>query len=185
MFVNRKYVLLGTLIILLVSCKRDRNHPGYSYYPDMAFSQAYETWSENDVWEDRRTMREPVKGTVPREMIPYFLEKNKDDRVKAGSVFMMHQDTSQRDISRGKELYDLVCMQCHGEKGNGKGKLHLEGWYGYPPASLVNEKMKAVPDGEIYHVITAGYNLMGSQGSILRPAERWEVVRYVRGLQEL
>ncbi|MBU2652131.1 MAG: cytochrome c [Bacteroidetes bacterium] len=170
------------LAVLLASCAKDRNHPGYTYYPDMAYSRAYESWSENPLSEDGRAMLNPVKGTVPRERIPYFLDKNKNDRTSAGSIFTM-DSPMKNDTIPGKAMFELICMQCHGMFGDGKGKLFTSGWYSYPPASLLSEKMKTVPDGEIYHVITVGYNLMGAHGSLLTPPERWSVVSYVRKLQ--
>jgi len=170
------------LTVLLVSCAKDRNHPGYTYYPDMTYSRAYESWSENPVFGDGKTMLNPVKGTVPRERIPYFLEKNKDDRTSAGLFFIM-DSVIKNDSITGKAMFELICMQCHGKLGDGKGKLFTSGWYSYPPASLLSEKMTTVPDGEIYHVITVGYNLMGAHGALLTPQERWNVVSYLRKLQ--
>jgi len=42
--------------------------------------------------------------------------------------------------------------------------------------------MKAVPDGEIYHVITSGYGVMGAHGSQIIPDDRWKIVLYVKDI---
>lgn len=149
----------------------------------MTYSQAYEPFSENPLFADSNNMQSPIDGTVPREMIPYQLKKTKEDRAKAGQFYMNPIISSPGVISEGKELFELICKQCHGEKGDGQGKLFVDKLYPYPPASLISEKLKAAPDGEIYHVITVGFNLMGSYSSILTQEERWKVVHYIRELQ--
>ena len=48
-----KLMLLGVSIALLqMSCDDNWNHPGYSYFPDMEQSQAYETYTPNPVYAD-------------------------------------------------------------------------------------------------------------------------------------
>ena len=81
-------------------------------------------------------------------------------------------------------LFELICRQCHSEKGDGQGKLFVDKLYPYPPASLISEKLKGASDGEIFHVISVGFNLMGTYSSILTQEERWIVVHYIRELQK-
>jgi len=149
----------------------------------MTYSQAYEPFAENPLFIDSNNMQSPIDGTVPREMIPYQLKKTKSDRIRAGELLNNPIEVSPEIIETGKELFILICQQCHGEKGDGQGKLFVDKLYLYPPASLVSEKLKAVPDGEIFHVISVGYNLMGTYSSILTQEERWMVVHYIRELQ--
>lgn len=176
-------ILGGFAFLLLNSCQRDNNHPGYIYTPDMTYSQAYEPFSENPLFLDSNNMQSPIDGTVPREMIPYQYEKNKEDRVKAGQNLINPVEATSDVISEGRELFELICKQCHGEKGDGQGRLFVDKLYPYPPASLISEKLQAAPDGEIYHVVSVGYNLMGSYSSILTQEERWKLVHYIRELQ--
>lgn len=61
------YTLLVLILMFgLGSCKKNPNHPGYVYLPDMDVSRAYDTYTENPVFEDGKTLREPVEGTIPR-----------------------------------------------------------------------------------------------------------------------
>lgn len=175
--------VVGLAILMLNSCQHNNNHPGYIYTPDMAYSQAYEPFAENPLFADSNNMQAPIDGTVPREMIPYQFKKTKQDRIRAGEVILNPVKISPEVIIKGKELFRLICQQCHGEKGDGKGKLFVDKLYPYPPASLISEKLKAAPDGEIFHVISVGYNLMGTYSSILTQDERWMVVHYIRELQ--
>jgi mono/diheme cytochrome c family protein len=170
-------------IATLISCQRDNNHPGYIYTPDMTYSQAYEPFAENPIFADSSNMQAPIDGTVPREMIPYQFRKTKEDRLKAGQFVFNPIEVSPESILKGKELFELICQQCHGINGDGQGKLFVDKLYPYPPASLISEKLKAAPDGEIFHVISVGYNLMGTYSSILTQEERWMVVHYIREMQ--
>ena len=46
-----------------------------------------------------------------------------------------------------------------------------------------DDRLRGVPEGEIFHVITAGKGNMLSYADKLEPADRWAVVAYVRALQ--
>jgi len=171
------------LIALMASCDKNRNHPGYSYFPDMENSQAYETYDENQVWEDGKTNQLPPEGTVPREMIPFDFEKTDVNRTWAGQELENPYHGEAEIVDRGKELYGIYCINCHGDKGDGKGFLYTSGKYPYPPATLLSDKIKDNPDGEIFHVITVGFGMMGSHAAQVIPDDRWKIITYIR--QEL
>jgi mono/diheme cytochrome c family protein len=54
-------------------------------------------------------------------------------------------------------LYEIYCAICHGNEGNGKGKLVTQGKLGIP-----NYKDRDINEGSIYHVMTYGLNSMGA-----------------------
>jgi mono/diheme cytochrome c family protein len=167
----------------LIACDRTHNDPGYDYFPDMAYSKAYETYSANPVFEDGKTLREPVEGTVSRGIIPYPYQKNDTDRLLAGKELVNPLTASNDNLKRGEVAYKRYCINCHGTLADGNGNLFTSGLYNFKPASLVNDKIKKVPDGEIYHVITVGQGVMMAYGGIVRPEDRWKIVMYVRELQ--
>lgn len=181
-----KAEVLSILILswLTFACDRTHNNPGFDYFPDMAYSKAYETYSENPVFADGKTMREPVEGTIPVGMIPYPYQKNDTDRHLAGRELVNPLPVNDENLKRGETAYKRYCINCHGTLADGSGNLFTSGLYNYKPASLVNEKMKKVPDGEIYHVITVGQGVMMAHGGIVRPEDRWKIVMYVRQLQK-
>ena len=168
------------LLILLQSCDRDNNHPGYAYYPDMTNSRAYESYSENPNFGNGITLREPLEGTVPRGYTPLPYTIRPEDRFQAGLDLTNPIELSEKSLERGAVLFERFCIHCHGEKGDGQGFLYTENLYPYPPASLVNDKVKELPDGEIFHTITYGYGVMGTHGSMIRPEDRWKIVSYIR-----
>lgn len=179
MKINRILLIL-IINASLASCDHSRNHPGWDYFPDMAYSNAYETYTENPTFNDGRTMREPVEGTIPLHMIPDHFVKTTEDMIAAGKTHMNPLDANSENIARGSELYERFCLMCHGELGDGKGHLYTTGKYLVPPRTLVSNEMKAKPDGEIYHSITAGFGVMGEHGSMIKQEDRWKIILYIR-----
>lgn len=177
---QNKFLIILISIFVFVACDRDNNNPGYVYIPDMDDSRAYETYTENPVYEDKKTMREPARGTVPRGDIPYPFKKNAEDMKRAGELLKNPYTGTEDVLARGEMMYDRFCLQCHGESGDGKGYLVTEGWYTYQPASIIADKAQAKPDGEFYHNITVGFGLMGAHGPMISEADRWKIVTYIR-----
>jgi mono/diheme cytochrome c family protein len=174
--------LLVVVTLFLSSCNRDRNNPGYVYFPDMDVSRAYDTYTGNPVFEDGKTLREPVEGTIPRGYTPYPYAKNDTDLALAGKAFHnpYYDDTAL--IERGGVLYNRFCDQCHGVKGDGLGILYTSGRFPLPPGVLKSQKVKDRPDGEIFHIMTVGYGIMGSYGAEIRPKDRWKIILYIRNV---
>lgn len=79
-----------------------------------------------------------------------------------------------------------MCTHCHGEKGEGDGKVITVGEYpATPPAynTLKEADGSFKTLGSIFHTITYGKNAMGSHASQLDKDQRWKVAMYVRTLQ--
>jgi len=165
---------------LLTSCDYNRRTTGWQYFDDMVTSPAYESYTSNPNFADGKTMQPPVPGTIPRGIIPYAYKKTDEDRALAAATLVNELETSKENLERGEKMYGIYCMQCHGEKGNGQGRLYVSKKYTYPPASLLSEKMMANPEADIYHVITVGFGIMGEHGSMIKPDDRWKIAMYVK-----
>lgn len=174
------FVLIVLSVTLFTSCDRNRNTTGWQYFDDMVSSPAYETYTHNSNFSDGKTMQPPVEGTIPRGYMKYQYAKNDSDRVKAGLVMHNPLAPTSLNLERGKKVYTVYCSSCHGDQGNGQGRLFTSKKYPYPPANLLSDKMRNVPDGEIYHVITVGWGIMAEHGSMIRPDDRWKAVLYIR-----
>jgi cytochrome c len=146
----------------------------------MIHSRAYETYTPNPNFSDSMTMRVPVEGTIPRDMVPYPYEKNDTDLKLAGKTFENPLESTTSVIEEGKRLYGKFCIICHGEKGEGQGYLITSGKYNVRPRDLTSEKIQNYKDGEIYHVITVGYGVMGAHGPMIRQEDRWKIIHYIR-----
>jgi mono/diheme cytochrome c family protein len=182
-FVRLKYIGVVTLLaVSLFSCNKKRTSPGYIYFPDMTYSQAFETYSENPNFKDDMTLRIPPEGTIPRGYTPFPYEKTEEDMIQAGKELVNPFEPTEENITRGALIFKRDCKQCHGELGDGQGHLYTSKRYPYPPASLINDKMKVKPQGEMFQQVTLGYGVMGPQGLILRPQDRWKVILYIKNV---
>jgi mono/diheme cytochrome c family protein len=84
-------------------------------------------------------------------------------------------------LERGQQQYTIYCAPCHGAVGDGNGITKQYGMGATP--TYHDDRLRGVPEGEIFHVITAGKGNMLSYADKLEPADRWAVVAYVRALQ--
>jgi mono/diheme cytochrome c family protein len=173
-------VFAPLLILAATSCDRDRKHPGWDYFPDMAYSNAYETYSPNEVFPDGKTNQAPVEGTISRDALPFAYGTSTEERTRAGRELTNPVEADENSLARGKHVYEAFCLSCHGVSGEGQGHLVTSGVYKYPVRTLVSEEMKGRPDGEIYHSITLGFGVMGAHGFMIRPEDRWKTILYIR-----
>jgi len=173
-------LILALMLLAAAGCDRDRKHPGWDYFPDMFYSNAYETWSPNEVFADGKTVQAPVAGTVSREALPFMYGTSTEERARAGRELFNPLEYSGENLARGAKVFTVFCVSCHGDKGDGKGHLVSSGVYNYPVRTLVSDEMRGRPDGEIFHTITLGFGVMGAHGSIIRPEDRWKAIMHLR-----
>ena len=177
-------LLLVLLLINFTACNRNRNNPGWDYFPDMFYSTAYETNSGNPNFENGSTMRTPVEGTIPREFAPFEYTNDPESRIKAGKELMNPFKPTNEVILSGKVVYSTFCIGCHGTTGAGDGHLFTSGLYPLKPLSISGENAAKLKDGEIFHTITLGIRSMGAHGSQIIPDDRWKLILYIRKLQK-
>jgi len=185
--VNRIIFRISVILlagIILMSCDRQKNMRGYDYIPDMVYSQAYETNSQNPNFKDSMTMRVPVSGTVPRGFLPFRYTIDSLSWVKAGNELVNPFTSTDDVIARGKLIFTTFCIGCHGAKGRGDGQLYSSGLYPLKPKDLTSAPIAILKDGQIFHTMTLGFGSMGAHGAQIKPDDRWKVVLYVRGLQK-
>ena len=84
---------------------------------------------------------------------------------------------------RGKEIYEQMCVLCHGAagKGNGEAALSLEK---KPANFLALKDIQNETDGEIFWKITVGKPPMSSYDELLTEDQRWKLVNYIRVLNK-
>jgi mono/diheme cytochrome c family protein len=79
---------------------------------------------------------------------------------------------------RGRALFDTYCLVCHGPEGAGDGPVTAK--FVRPPN--LRGASRGFTDGYLYALITNGRGNMPSYNR-LAPAERWDVIHYLRALQ--
>jgi mono/diheme cytochrome c family protein len=90
---------------------------------------------------------------------------------------ILSAENSEVTFKKAKALYSSMCMHCHGEKGDGNGKMMENGTYAGVPSYM---DRTTLGDGQIFYSIYYGKGAMGSHGSILNKREIWTLVHYVR-----
>lgn len=169
---------------LMASCNLDKSTPGYTYMDDMYTSPSLETYAPATQFENGLSAQLPVEGTIPRGYHPYeYANSNEGYELARTTLEMPAAFMSEEALAEGKELYNIFCDHCHGEKGDGNGPLvQQEKILGVP--SYAASRLPDITPGSMYHVIMHGKGIMGSHASQLTYDERWKIVRYVVKLRE-
>jgi mono/diheme cytochrome c family protein len=190
---------------LLASCgTRDPNDPGTEYAPQMYVSKAYEPFSQvdgkdgkNNINPNGANMRTPPAKTIARRRFnTMFASKDSTaDYRRDILAYNIHKDSIQLSdkllknpykptaqvMEEGQVLYTRFCAHCHGENGDGKGKVNDQ----YKGVANISASgaLKNLSGGHIYHVITHGKGRMWPHATLVNPDERWKIVWYVHKLQ--
>jgi mono/diheme cytochrome c family protein len=85
-------------------------------------------------------------------------------------------------LALGEKKYNVYCAACHTKLGDGSSvakRINAMGVVG----NLHDKRIVEQPDGELFHTIRAGKNLMGGYADKLSAEESWAVVAYLRALQ--
>jgi hypothetical protein len=84
-------------------------------------------------------------------------------------------------LEHGRDRYMIYCVVCHDPLGTGRGKI-VERGYTRPPSYHI-PRLRSVPVGHIFAVISEGYGSMPTYAGQISPRDRWAIVAYVRALQ--
>jgi mono/diheme cytochrome c family protein len=122
-------------------------------------------------------MRKPVDGTVARGVLPYPFKGQPDS---AGKYLVNPLMPTKEILETGRQTYLTFCSPCHGNFAQGDSRLR--GQFPNPP-TLHSDKVRNWPDGNIYHVITEGQNVMPSYAPQIARDDRWAIIHYLRALQ--
>jgi mono/diheme cytochrome c family protein len=84
-------------------------------------------------------------------------------------------------LSRGRECFEIDCVPCHGETGDGNGIIVQRGFPAPPSYNI--QRLREAPVGHFFDVMTHGYGVMYSYAARVTPADRWAIAAYIRALQ--
>ena len=84
-------------------------------------------------------------------------------------------------LERGRQRYEINCVPCHGESGDGNGIVVARG-FPAPPSYHI-EHLRTAPIGHFFDVMTRGYGTMYSYANRVTPEDRWAIAAYIRALQ--
>jgi hypothetical protein len=159
-------VCLATLAVFTAGCQIRQ---------DMADQPKNRPLSPSPFFDDGRSERPLLENTVARGSIA-------DDELfvpKESNAFPL--PLTPELLKRGQERYKIFCTPCHGLQGDGNGMVSMRGMK-HPP-SYHDARLRQVPNGYIYDVITNGFGGMLGYSAQIPAADRWAIVAFVRALQ--
>lgn len=198
-------LMLGVLALLLSGCYYDKSDRNIEYAPNMYNSLPLEPYSQTvystqpwigghypaaeedgkvKYFENGLSAQKAPNGTVPRADSWYYTEayspypypETPEGYEQAGQEWTTPLEETEEVVQKGKWVYDIYCVMCHGPQGKGQGSLVTGGAYGgVPDYSTLN-----ITEGKMFHTLTYGKGVMGSYASQVTPRERWEVIAYIK-----
>lgn len=140
----------------------------------------HEPYEENTFFEDNRSARPLVSGTVPRGHL------NADEvlhtaRANGEIVNYYPFEISREWLMRGKERYEIYCSVCHGQTGDGLGMVVRRGFK--QPVSFHEERLRNAAPGYFVDVINQGFGMMYPYKDRVSVKDRWAIAAYIQTLQ--
>ena len=164
---------LGTAVLALaakVACRQDM-HDQPKYIP----------LRPSDFFGDGRSERPLIEGSVARghlkDDVAFYTGKGPDGKPIDTFPFPVTKEV----VERGQQRFNIYCTPCHGHLGNGDGMIPRRG-FRHPP-TYHQDRLRNVPNGYIFDVISAGFGAMPDYAAQIEPRDRWAIVAYIRALQ--
>jgi mono/diheme cytochrome c family protein len=198
------------LIPFAIAAKARNSHssePHIHIFPDMDFQPKYKSDTAMDLFQDGRSNRGEIPGTVARSMMMeddlFYrgLEAGGDNGTGRwttgfpklypdGREFKVDTDL----LARGQNRFNIYCTPCHGYDGHGQGMVpeRVKAGGGLWQARNLVEAPDAqgkggvviqMPNGQLFNTISNGYNTMMGYAAQIPQADRWAIVAYVRALE--
>jgi mono/diheme cytochrome c family protein len=176
--------ILALAALTLTGCMRGCTSPRSPIHmnPNMDYQPRVDSQSESDFFYDGQSMRPPVPGTIARgelrtEPASYYSGKDEADAFIASSPLA----ESDEVLARGLRQFTIYCQPCHEKRGTGKGIMFEYG--SVPMPTFDDERLVAMPDGEMFDVISNGKGMMQGYAYPLAHSDRWAVIAHVRKMQ--
>jgi mono/diheme cytochrome c family protein len=165
----RRGVVLVLLAAAVTGCRQD-----------MHDQPKYRPLRGSELFADGRSARPFVPGTVARGQLRedpvFFTGKSGDDFVAEIPV-----KVTAELLARGRTQYEVFCAPCHGRTGRGDGMIVQRGFK--KPSSYHVDRLRQVPIGYYYDVVTNGFGAMSDYAAQVTPEDRWAIAAYIRTLQ--
>ena len=164
--------LLIVTVVISAGCRQDmHNQP------------RFKPLAESDFYADLRSARPPVDGTVARGDLradSYYYSGMLPGTNNAGDY--MPFPVTKEVLERGRDRFNIYCSPCHSRLGDGKGIVPSRGFARTPPSFHI-DRLRKVPLGYFFDVMTHGFGLMQDYSAQISPEDRWKVAAYIRALQ--
>ncbi len=148
---------------------------------DMHDQPRLEALEASSFFDNGMASRQLPAGTVPWGQLreDTHLWQGKD--ASGEFVDALPMPLTRELVERGQTRYEIYCSVCHDSTGGGRGMIVRRGYKQPPP--LYEQRLKDLPAGYFFDVMTAGFGLMSSYKNQIPVEDRWAIVAYVRALQ--
>jgi len=174
-----RFLMLMPFLWGTLACGPKGNQPNIEIIQDMMVQPAVKSQRPEPFFEDGIGSRVPPSNTRPIGFKPYAYPA--DILAAEKELKNPFSESTGEVLLTGQKYYETNCAVCHGYSGKGDGPVTPK--YPLPIPSLVVDKAKAYTDGRFYHIITVGQGTMGPYASHVPQQYRWQVVSYIRHLQ--
>jgi outer membrane protein OmpA-like peptidoglycan-associated protein len=194
----KSYLLLSLPLVLSASvamgCRgqTSRETPIFGIR-NMYNQERYNIQAESDYFDDKRTMRPLPEGVVARDNLADTRLTSGRLEDQSGYVLTIPREAVDAAggmsvlLKRGQERYNIYCALCHSQTGNGNGVVTQRavagGAIAFQPANLHADRLRHIPDGQLFATISNGKGNMAGYAHSIPVADRWAIVAYVRALQ--
>tara|TARA_A100001015_G_scaffold271376_1_gene324897 strand:+ start:1142 stop:1675 length:534 start_codon:yes stop_codon:yes gene_type:complete len=158
----KKIIILLAISLLFVSCRGWRTEKP-PVHPNINFDFQPKLKAQSD---------------------PYLVPENTTQFQADPEKLSLNQfDIDERFVKNGQKNYNIYCAACHTKTGNGtKSIISQNGWV---VSNILEDITVNKSDNELYTIIHNGIRSMPGYGKKLSSQEVWEVVIYVRALQNM
>ena len=168
-----RWLLGGVALVSMLSTAACRQ--------DMHDQPKYIPLRPSSLFADGRSARPIPVGTVARGHLDgdttFYTGKKPDGTFLDSLPILLTKEL----LLRGQKRYNTFCTPCHDRTGSGLGMVVRRG-FRRPPSYHI-DRLRQVPNGYLFDVITTGFGAMPDYSAEIQPADRWAVVAYLRALQ--
>jgi cytochrome c553 len=156
-------------ILVLSGCRRD-----------MFDQPKSDALRESDFFKDGAASRPIPPHTVARGDLQSD-EAFYTGMIGTNLVTTFPMSVTREILKRGQQRFEINCVPCHGETGEGNGIVVRRG---FPtPPSYHLDRLRDAPIGHFFDVMTRGYGVMYSYATRVTPEDRWAIAAFIRALQ--
>lgn len=170
---RRLAALLGAALLMIGTAGCELRQAMYD-------QEKYEPLEASAFFADGMSFRSQVDGTVARGQL-MLDEHFYQGKIQGQLAETLPVAVDRQLLERGQERYDIFCAPCHGRTGAGNGMIVQRGLK--QPLTFHQQRLREVPVGHFYDVITNGFGVMYSYASRISVADRWAIVAYIKVLQ--
>ncbi|MCL4837760.1 MAG: c-type cytochrome [Thermoanaerobaculia bacterium] len=175
-------LLLAAVLGLHWVLGADPERRNVELFPAMVDAVPFESYAANPHFADGKTAQAPPPGARVREAGRFGYGPGPEEALRAGrelaNPYSPHDDTA---LSRGAAVWATYCRVCHGPSGAGDGPVARRGVPA--PPSIHTGRARAMADGQLFHIVSAGQANMPGYAAQVLPDDRWRAILHLRALQ--